>query len=68
LASLNFQAPISPQHFGGPKKGIGGSLFERNVEEWRVENLGQFEAEFVELDKDRDGLINGTDVKEVFLR
>lgn len=43
-------------------------LFERNIEEWRVDNLEQFETEFNELDKDHDGLIGGADVRDTFLR
>ena len=54
--------------FGKPQQQQQQSLFERNMDEWHVENLGQFEAEFVELDKDKDGLVTGIDVRDVFLR
>lgn len=56
--------PIAPPAMGKQQH----SLFEHNLEEWHVDNLGQFEAEFIELDKDKDGLVTGADVRDVFLR
>lgn len=45
-----------------------GSIFERNVEEWRIDNLSQFEVEFREIDKNQDRLVEGSDLRDVFLR
>ncbi|CAK5118517.1 unnamed protein product [Meloidogyne enterolobii] len=67
VASLNIQQ--QPSHSPPTtKNNIPKSLFERNVEEWRVEDLSQFELEFSDLDKDHDGFVGGNDVRDAFLR
>lgn len=38
------------------------------MEEWRVEDLSQFELEFSDLDKDHDGFVGGNDVRDAFLK
>uniref|UniRef100_A0A914LAV7 Uncharacterized protein n=1 Tax=Meloidogyne incognita TaxID=6306 RepID=A0A914LAV7_MELIC len=67
VASLNIQQ--QPSHSPPTtKNNISKSLFERNVEEWRIEDLSQFELEFSDLDKDHDGFVGGNDVRDAFLR
>nr|CAD2203716.1 unnamed protein product [Meloidogyne enterolobii] len=67
VASLNIQQ--QPSHSPPTtKNNIPKSLFERNVEEWRVEDLSQFELEFSDLDKDHDGFVGGNDVRDAFLK
>uniref|UniRef100_A0A183BM78 ABC transmembrane type-1 domain-containing protein n=1 Tax=Globodera pallida TaxID=36090 RepID=A0A183BM78_GLOPA len=44
------------------------SLFDRNPSNWKIDDLAQYESEFIRLDGDRDGFIGGGDVRDVFLR
>ncbi|KAL3109878.1 hypothetical protein niasHT_019909 [Heterodera trifolii] len=44
------------------------SLFDRNMVEWKIEELDHYESEFERLDSDRDGFVEGGDVRDVFLR
>ena len=70
VASLNIQQQPSqsPPTVSKNNTLLKRSLFERDVEEWQVENLNQFEVEFADLDKDHDGFVSGNDVRDSFLR
>lgn len=77
MSPQNFaHPPQQPQQQQPPQQNIPipaarpSSLFDRNMDDWQVDSqlMGQYEAEFAGLDRDGDGLVSGTDVRDVFLR